>query len=121
MNSPEQSLDCVVCDEGIAGFFAQKTFSGGGKGNVYRCAYCGHEHSTLEPSFSNDSVKESYLSLDYFHQDKGHQGIDSIDARSTAAVKWAAHRFNVLSEIILSKFKIERIVELGCLEGFLVL
>jgi len=120
LNSPERSLDCVICDKGIADLFALKTFSGGGKGNAYRCAYCGHEQSALEPSFSNDSVKESYLSLDYFHQDKGHQGIDSIDASSTAALKWAAHRFNVLSEIVLSRFRIEWVVELGCLEGFLV-
>lgn len=120
MNGPEKSLDCVICDEGIADLFGQKTFSGGGRGNTYRCRSCGHEHSTLEPSFSNETVKDSYLSLDYFRQDKGHQGIDSIDASSTAALKWAAHRFNVLSEIILSRFEIELVVELGCLEGFLV-
>lgn len=120
MNSPENSLDCLICNQGITAFFAQKTFSGGGKGNAYRCAYCGHEHSSLEPSFLDDSVKESYLRFDYFHQDKGHQGINSIDASSTAALKWAAHRFDVLSEIILSKFEVTRVVELGCLEGFLV-
>jgi SAM-dependent methyltransferase len=106
--------------KGVVQFLARKTFSRGIPGNAYRCASCGHEHSRLEPSFPNDSVKESYLSLDYFHQDKGHQGIDSIDASSTAAVKWAAHRFNALSEIILSRFEITRVVELGCLEGFLV-
>jgi SAM-dependent methyltransferase len=113
-------MDCVICDKGIAAFFAQKTFSGGGKGSAYRCTSCGHEHCTLEPSFSNNRVKESYLSLDYFHKDKGHQGIDSIDASSTAAVEWATHRFNVLSEIVLSSFESARVVELGCLEGFLV-